>query len=300
MRTPTFARTLVLLAAALAAACATEPAEPRPEELKDLATRVKAAVGELKTVSPANGELEHQLFELEETGLTGEVSAASCDAVDEALATVCGELYEEGKVASCWYTTSFFYAHVTPRCAVRFETYAAGGDSTLHPIHALDFAGTPLEGPVPSCGNGALDVNEMCDDGNHESWDGCDANCNQEEFQGCERVIEDIYQQAGLASVAAADWTGPKSHLMVNRSASALRALDAATCDAAIATAADVCTELTEQMPFVSWCQPEGLFHDDDGEPACSIRLQVWFDQLDPGFGVFTTSLPGLLAFTIR
>lgn len=291
-------RPLLLISSFTLAACGSEPVPPAPSQ--ELAKRVKTALGTLQLGAPAAGDLEYQLFDLEEGTLEGEVTAASCDAVDAELATVCGELYEEGSVASCWYSTAFFYANVTPRCAVRFETYATGGDSTLHPIHALDFAGTPLEGPVPTCGDGVLQSNEACDDGNHETWDGCDANCNQEEFQGCETVIEDLYQRAGIATVRAEEWQGPRSHLMVNRDAHSLRALDEETCSAAIATANDVCNELVTQMPFVSWCQPEGLFHEEGGAPACSIRLQVWFDQLDAPFGVFTTSLPGLLAYTIR
>lgn len=286
----------VLLLASVVAACGSEPiGEPG-----ELAATVKRQLGGSGQMSVLTGELEYRVFQLDDTELAGDVTAQTCDAVDQELANVCGELYQEGKVGWCNYTTSFFYANVVPRCAVRFETYPADGDGGFSSVHVLDFAGTPLEGPVPGCGNGTLESNEACDDGNHEQWDGCDSNCNQEEFQGCESVIEDIYQRAGIARVAASDWAGPRSHLMVNRSARSLQPLDQATCDEAIATATDACNELVGQMPFVSWCQPTGTFHDVGGAPACSIRLQVWFHQLDASFGVFTTSLPGLLAFTIR
>ncbi len=288
--------TTLLLALSAAAACSSEPIGPAGS----LAATVKHAIGDPNQLAPLGESLEYRLFQLDDTELEGDVSSESCDAVDQSLATVCSELYDEGKVASCGYSASVFYAHVVPRCAVRFETWPTGDDGAISDVHVLDFAGAPLEGPVPGCGNGTLESNEACDDGNHEQWDGCDSNCNQEEFQGCETVIEEAYQRTGIARVAANEWDGPRSHLMVNHHASALQQLDEASCDQAIATAIDVCTELTVQMPFVSYCQPTGLFHEERGAPVCSIRLQVWFDQLDASFGVFTTSLPGLLAFTIR
>jgi hypothetical protein len=83
---------------------------------------------------------------------------------------------------------------------------------------------------------------------------------------------------------------------MVNSSGVSMQPLDQSLCTAAIATGTDVCNALVEQMPFVSWCQAGGSYHDD----ACSIRLQVSFRSLDEDFGVYTTSLPGILAFTIR
>lgn len=283
--------TALALSVFVASACTSAPSDER------LAQAVKRQLA----ADRIDADLEYRLYQLEDAGLDGDVTATSCDAVDQELATVCSELYAEGKVSSCGYTTSFFYANVVPRCAVRFETYPpSGGDVSLSAVHVLDFAGTPLFEAPPACGNGALDPGEACDDGNHEQWDGCDSNCAQEEFQGCETVIEDIFADAGLARVRASDWDGPRSHLMVNHTAKSLRALDAETCTEAITTATAACNELTTQMPFVSWCAPSGVFHEEHGAPACSIRLQVWFHQLDPSFGVFTTSLPGILAFTIR
>lgn len=293
MRATTIALPIAVCALA---ACGAEPVGRLPS----LAATVKHAITDPTPPGPVDGALEYRLFQLEDAALEGDVTAESCDAVDMELSTVCADLYEQGAVSSCGYTTSFFYAHVTPRCAVRFETWRPNDTGQVHDVHVLDFAGAPLEGPVPGCGNGVLDGVEACDDGNHEGFDGCDANCNQEEFQGCEHVIEEVYQRAGIAIVAADEWDGPRSHLMVNRGARALDQLDQQGCDDAIETATEVCNELTTQMPFVSYCQPMGQFHDEAGEPVCSIRLQVWFNQLDYGFGVFTTGLPGLLAFTIR
>ncbi|MBI1945296.1 MAG: hypothetical protein HYS27_06355 [Deltaproteobacteria bacterium] len=296
MRITLLAPTVLAVALCALAACGADPVG----ELPSVAATVKDAITDPKRPGPDDGSLEYRVFQLEDAALDGDVSAASCDAVDAELAQVCADLYAEGTVASCGYTTSFFYAHVTPRCAVRFESWRQSDTGPIHDVHVLDFAGTPLEGPVPGCGNGVLDEAEACDDGNHEAWDGCDANCNQEEFQGCEHVIEDVYQRAGVARVAADEWDGPRSHLMVNHGASALRPLDEPECTEAIRAADEVCQELMTQMPFVSYCQPAGQFHQEASEPVCSIRLQVWFDQLDYQTGVFTTSLPGLLAFTIR
>lgn len=291
MRTPS-----IVLSGLLFACTASGPSDPTG----GMGELVEQALGDLGDVSPVTDQLEHEIYQLEDTELHGDVTPESCDAVDEALAGVCNELYQSGQASWCNYTTSFFYAHAVPRCAVRFELFDDDTGNVVHPTYVLDFAGTPLQGPEPTCGNGVLDGDEDCDDGNHELWDGCDSGCNQEPFQGCEAVIEELYRQAGIAEVLAADWTGPRSHLMVNRQAHSMLALDQNACNAAIATAADVCNELTQQMPFVSWCTPGGMFHQDAGGPACSIRLQVWFDQLDADFGVYTTSLPGLLAFTIR
>jgi cysteine-rich repeat protein len=291
MRTLTAPALTLALAGFVTAACTSVP----PDE--ELAQAVKRQL----STDKHDADLEFRLYQLEDAALQGEVTAASCDAVDEELATVCAELYAEGQVSSCSYTTSFFYANTVPRCAVRFETYPpSGSDASLSAVHVLDFAGTPIFDALPTCGDGVLDMGEACDDGNHEQWDGCDSNCAQEEFQGCEAVIEDLFADAGLARVRASDWDGPRSHLMVNHSAKSLRPLDAETCNDAIETATAACNELTTQMPFVSWCAPAGVFHEEHGAPACSIRLQVWFQQLDSNFGVFTTSLPGILAFTIR
>jgi cysteine-rich repeat protein len=276
------------------------PDAPRPGDPDALGELVERALDGIGTVSPETGELEYQIFQLEDTELSGPVDAPNCDAVDQALAGVCNELAAATPPTYCGYTTSFFYAHQVPRCAVRFELYPPEQQSLVHPTYVLDFAGVPVTGPQPLCGNGEVNDGEDCDDGNHELWDGCDSNCNIEPFTGCETVIENIYRQLDIAEVNAADFTGPRSHLMVNPNGRSMRPMDQSLCTAAIATGTDVCAELTEQMPFVSWCQAGGAFHEDDAGPACSIRLQVYFRALDADFGVYTTSLPGILAFTIR
>src|SRR6185503_19903853 len=43
----------------------------------------------------------------------------------------------------------------------------------------------PLQGPGdPNCGNGAVDANEQCDDGNVSNGDGCSDTCEAEDGDG--------------------------------------------------------------------------------------------------------------------
>ncbi len=112
MRVTTLALSLAVCALT---ACGAEPVGRLPS----LAATVKHAITDPTPPGPTDGALEYRLFQLDDAAHEGEVTATSCDAVDEELAGVCADLYEQGAVASCGYTTSFFYAHVTPRCAVR-------------------------------------------------------------------------------------------------------------------------------------------------------------------------------------
>ncbi|HUH03566.1 MAG TPA: hypothetical protein VML75_16330 [Kofleriaceae bacterium] len=285
------------LALSLSVGCSQEPDPNDPGDPGPLGEAVRRAlIGIGTSPNPASG-LEYRIYQLDGTELHGEVTAESCDAVDSALVEVCSEL--EG-ADYCSYDTRFFYAHQIPRCAVRFHAYSNADESYVWPMYVLDFSGTAIEGPAPTCGNGVLDEGEECDDGNQENWDGCDAQCNPEPFNGCEAVIQDYFQQADLAMVDQNQWDGPRTHLMVNRSVVPLREVTRASCDASLAVATDVCNQLGVQMPFVGSCWASGKFHEEGGEPACSIRLNVWFQQLDPGAGVYTTGLDGVLAFTIR
>ncbi len=266
-----------------------------------LARQVAGALAELGNIPSAADGIEYNLFNLDKAELRGDVTAESCDAVDEALAPVCTDLQSTGEAAYCYYNTAFFYANNTPRCAVRLRSFpdTSSSGAMLAPVYMLDFSGTPSDGPPPLCGNGVVDEDEECDDGNHELWDGCDSQCITEPFNGCEAVIQDYYQRANLATIDQYEWDGPRSHVMVNRQAAALREVTPATCAAAISTADEVCTELTLQMPFVGSCQASGRYRDEQG-PACSIRFDVWFSGVDSQAGAYTTSLPGILAFTIR
>ena len=108
-----------------------------------------------------------------------------------------------------------------------------------------------------------------------------------------------LYARCAKRPVDADAWTGPRSHVMVNHGV-ALTAMTPAACSAAVATAVDVCADLQATMPFVAWCSAAGQSHVETDGPVCSIRFTVGFGQLAPDTGVFTTSLPGILAFTIR
>ena len=44
-------------------------------------------------------------------------------------------------------------------------------------------------GDDPVCGNGVLEANEECDDGNQRAHDGCDPDCHLEHID-CRQVIE--------------------------------------------------------------------------------------------------------------
>lgn len=139
----------------------------------------------------------------------------------------------------------------------------------------------------------------MCDDGNRKDWDGCSANCEVEEFQGCEAVIQQYYEDAGIALVDKNRWDGPRTHIMVNPSARALTDINELSCNAALAVGVDVCNELVTQMPFVQGCQPLGTLREAPQGEQCDLRFQVYFNQTDPASGVFTTAMPGILAFTL-
>ena len=243
--------------------------------------------------------LGHRIHQLDQTTLPGEVTWETCEGVEVALAEVCGEMYTSGEVESCGYQATFFYANATPRCAVRFTTSQSWEDQPIHDLFVMDFAGTPSVLPPPSCGDGVVDLLEACDDGNHEMWDGCDQNCLVEEFQGCERVIEHEYEAAGLAFVDKDLWDGPRSHLMVN-DGTKLAAVTSASCEEAEVVGQAVCDRLAVEMPFVSWCYPTTEYTEDASGAACNVRLEAWFHERAPESGVFTTSLPGILAFTIR
>jgi cysteine-rich repeat protein len=240
--------------------------------------------------------LGHRIHQLDDAEfLEGEVTPEACDQIEAKLSPICNELYNEGKVATCYSTATFFYAHQIPRCAVRFITSPDREYEEMTDVFVLDFAGEAVDAPDTLCGNGVLDEGESCDDGNHEIWDGCDSHCEVEPFTGCETLIEEKFVAADIANVSSTSWKAPRSHLMVNHG-NAMKPMTPSLCDAAITTAMETCFDLTAQMPFVYHCNAQGEYHD----AACSIRLEAYFSGLDPDNGVFTTALSGILAFTIR
>jgi cysteine-rich repeat protein len=290
-----FSLVVPALALSVTAACALDLHEPDPGKIAEVAGD---ALDGLIQGTATEAEIAHRIFDLQDVTLDDALTPAQCDAVDERLRTVCTSLRDQGQAtAGCNTTTAFYYAHAVPRCAVRIETH--GDDRDLTRIYALDFTGTPLAQGEPRCGDGVLDAGEQCDDGNHELWDGCDSSCKTEEFNGCEVVIAEQFAAANLARVDATTWEGKRSHLMVNRGA-AMQAVTAETCRAAAQVADRVCETLRTQMPFTSWCSATTALHTVDGAAACAVRFTVGFHGRVPDAGVFTTALPGVLAFTIR
>ncbi len=287
-----------LCVAALAGACTTDSGPSGPVgPVGDTLSRSLRGSG--FTISPQGLALEHDLFQPAVADASRDVDAQACSEVQWALDSACGQLYQTGRYSWCIPQAVFFFANDIPRCAARVIIGTDENDR-ISETWAFDFSGEPYVGPSPSCGNGTVEPGEQCDDGNNEMWDGRDPNCQFEEFQGCEAVIEHHYRLHEIAIVDQNLWDGPRSHLMVNREVLSLRSVDQSTCNAALSTGADVCNELMFAMPFVAWCQPAVEFFTDDLGPACAVQFRVGFQATDPASGVFTTGLDGILAFTIR
>lgn len=287
---------LTLLPSALLIGC-TGGSGTNITEPSEMAEAIAKSVSEHGQVVPEQVPLAHGLFSLPKAFPKTEVNAENCQAVESLLSLACPLAASIGGQGYCYAQATYFLAHSTPRCAARLEL--SNAEEVLSTTYAFDLSGQPLVGPIDSCGNGVVDEDEECDDGNHEEWDGCDPTCKFEDFQGCEAVIEQYYQDAGLAFVDQDKWNGPRSHMMINPTALALTEVSKLSCDAAISLGVDVCNELMLQMPFVAGCQSMGVLRDEENEQRCHIRFQVNFQQVDPANGVFTTALPGILAFTI-
>lgn len=287
---------LGLFGAALAlGGCASEPVG-EPDELTGILASELTGVVEM---SDLVAQVEHGIVQPVDVAPVAGVTEAVCLAVNDGVNQACGAAYEAGLAPyGCWGRATFFYANDTPRCAVRLELSAEDWRDPTRLV-AFDLTGAPVTSP-PRCGNGRLDEGEFCDDGNHDAWDGCDPSCQPEEFQGCEAVIEQKFAVAEVAWVERTLWESPRSHVMVHHRANAMRPMSAASCDAALATANDACAQLQTDMPFVAGCGAQVAYGDDAAGPFCAVRLTVGFQSLAPDKGVFTTSLPGILAFTIR
>ncbi len=283
---------LLISSLLFAAACAGGAGDDVIAEPSQVASAISQGVQGAAAVTPTQVMLSEGLFSLSATAV-GEVNATSCSGLETLLNQSCSLIEGLVRESYCYAESTFFMAHSLPRCASRLHI-----SGELERIYAFDLTGQST-GQVDTCGNGELDAEEQCDDGNREDFDGCSQDCMEEEFQGCEAVIEQYYQQAEIAFVDKSKWDGPRSHLMINPTARALGAVDQSTCDAALAVGVDVCNELTRQMPFVTSCEPMGGRRRGAESAICDIRFQVYFGQVSPNDGVFTTAMPGILAFTI-
>jgi cysteine-rich repeat protein len=288
---------LGLLAAAPMAACSdADPIGP-PGDPSVVGSILADHLGGVAQAPGGTVQLGYRLTQLAQVDPTAGVTADNCEgALASDLWQACDEIQRQGLAYSCGVTSTFFFAHDTPRCGVRITLWHEETYTEIPNVVAFDLSGPPIIGWEEHCGNGYLDQYEECDDGNHDEWDGCDANCNVEQFTGCETVIEHYFDLAQIAHVDAADWSEPRSHLMVHPDAAPLRPVDASLCNAASATAQDVCFELVGTMGFVGSCTPVVKLE----EGACNVRLEVSFSRISPDDAVFTTALTGILAFTIK
>lgn len=123
--------------------------------------------------------------------------------------------------------------------------------------------------------------------------------CQSLPFSGCETVIQRHFQAAGLATVNAASWSSPRTHVMQHAPVAALRPLDPALCDEAQLAASRVCDELLATMAFVGACRSEVRYLTAP-RPACAVRFTVHFTQTNRENSVLTTQLDGLLSFRIE
>ncbi len=287
---------LGLLVAAPLAACSSE-AEGPPGEPSTIGAILADHLGGVADAPGGVVPLGYRLSQLAQVDPSAAVTDDNCEGpLANDLWQACDEIQQGGLAYSCGATSTFFFAHDTPRCGVRITLWDDETYTSLPTIIAFDLSGTPIAGWEARCGNGYLDHAEECDDGNHDEWDGCDANCHVEEFTGCETVIEHYFDLAQIAHVDATTWSEPRSHLMIHEDAQPLRPVDASLCNAASAAAQDVCNELVATMGFVSYCTP--VVELEDG--ACHVRLEVNFSRISSDDAVFTTRLSGILAFTIR
>lgn len=92
-----------------------------------------------------------------------------------------------------------------PRCA--FDAAAEEGGASVE--NAVSTATLPgLEcfedvcEPVAACGNGALQGNEQCDDGNHAAGDGCSERCTLEGAFDCVQPGEPCTRSGGEAGAS--------------------------------------------------------------------------------------------------
>ncbi len=278
----------------LSAACTGGVGDEVVTEPSEVAQAISQSVGELASVQSVQVPLAEGLFSIPGATPVGDMDVTSCAQVETLVNQGCALLEGISDGGYCWAESTFFMAHSQPRCATRLHL---SGD--MEQIYAFDLTSAPREIPE-LCGNGEVDEGEMCDDGNREDFDGCSQLCEVEEFQGCEAVIEQYYQDAQLAFVDRNLWDGPRSHLMVNKTAEALAEVDQRTCDAALAIGVDVCNELTATMPFVGGCHPMGGLRQGELGAACDLRFEVYFQNISPADGVFTTAMPGILAFTLE
>ncbi len=262
-----------------------------PIEIDDPIGRAAAtALAGVADVEASVSTLAHRIRQPIAAALDAQPSPETCQPVEDALWSACTALAPR----PCWAMSTFYWAHDIPRCTGRLQVGAGAGFADLY---VIDFAGASRVDPHPGCGDTIVAGGETCDDGNRDPFDGCDPDCQTEPFEGCETVIQQEFSAADIAWIDATRWQSPRSHVMVHHDVEPFAVVDERVCDRAAAAAAAVCTRLADEMPFVSGCAPEVHLTD---ATTCEVRLRVSFLRPEPDSGVFTTSLEGVLAFTLE
>lgn len=85
------------------------------------------------------------------------------------------------------------------------ETFGDGDSGETDATEPTDDGADGSDGvdePVPACGDGTLDPEELCDDGNTEGWDGCNAQCQPSGALQWSHELQGNSDQPGTAIAA--------------------------------------------------------------------------------------------------
>ncbi len=224
-----------------------------------------------------------------------QMTSAQCDKVQVSLAQACGRIVDKGVAPDCSSQATFVSTDDDHGlCASRVQLPAADAGE-LVAVYGFD-----LVGKTPSCGNGVLDPGEACDDAVATVGGRCQGCRLVNQFNGCEAMIEEHFQRAGIAYVPRYTWSPKVAHVIVNSGVSPAEPVSAGLCAQAKAAADGVCSQLTRDMPFVGACRAATRLGTDPAGDYCAVRFNVSFSKVDRPAGVYTTRLPGILSFTLR
>ena len=125
----------------------------------------------------------------------------------------------------------------------------------------------------------------------------CDRDCLEGLWGGCERSIQDAFEEAHLAFVDKGRWRSLRGHVMVYPDTVHARVpIDAQTCQAAAVAGTDACGKLMDLMPDAGRCTAASELAGRE----CTVRLNVDFIMSNPRAGIHTAELGALLQFTLN
>lgn len=258
---------LSLALGALAAGCGSSEPLDYPHQA---ATILSGYIAEYATLSPGVTDAGYHVYALGEAHVFGFAASAACFEPAYYLTEACREITKKGLAPlGCTATVARYGDDYSPACAIRLTLPATEPQQPTY-IMAADLL---------TCTTGQ--------------------NCQSPPFSGCETVIQRHFQATNLATVNAATWTSPRTHVMQHDPVPPLRPLDAALCGEAQLTATRVCDELLATMSFVGECRSYVTYLTSP-RPACAIRFAVRFNEVNPANSVLTTKLDGLLSFRIE